>query len=295
MMMPLVFTLFTLGAAPTVTVERNIVYATVGGDKLMLDLARPNTPGPHPVLVGFHGGAWKYGNRSDLSKPVGDLLDFAGSGPRSMIEVMAEQGFAVASVSYRLAPKHQWPAQIVDAKTAVRFLRANADKFNLDADRIGAFGFSAGGHLAALLGTVESEPSMEGDLYSDHTSKVNCVVDFFGPTDMTLYTVTPGLEKAYMVPLFGDRYSRKPEAYKQASPLNHVSKAAAPFLIFHGTVDVVVPIIHSERLADKLTEAKVPNQLVTIRGKGHGWSGQTAIETRNQTMKFFSEHLKVAK
>src|SRR5262245_33421717 len=103
-MTPVVLMLVSLSAAPEVKVEKDVLYATLGGEKLMLDIARPATPGPHPLLIGFHGGAWKYGSRKDLSKPVGSLLDFGATGPRSLIEVMAEQGYAVASVSYRLAP-----------------------------------------------------------------------------------------------------------------------------------------------------------------------------------------------
>lgn len=294
-MSPLLLTLALVTTAPTVKVERDIVYATIDGVKLTLDLARPSTPGPHPLLVGFHGGAWKGGNKRDLSRPTISLLDFGNTGPRSLLEVMAEDGYAVASVGYRLAPEHKWPAQIIDAKTAVRFLRANAKLYDIDPTKVGAFGFSAGGHIAALLGVTDQSSGLEGELFKEQSSQVNCVVDYFGPTDMSLYAESPGLESGFMVPLLGARYAKKPEVYKEASPLYHVSKDDAPILIFHGTVDVIVPIIHSERFYDKLQEAKVPSRLVCVQGKGHGWGGQTAIDNRKETLRFFDKHLKGAK
>lgn len=287
-----ILSLFVLSAAPSVTTEKDIVYATAGGEKLMMDIARPSKPGPYPVLVGFHGGAWKYGSRKDLSKPVSVLWDFGATGPRSLIEVIAESGYVVVSVSYRLAPTHKWPAPLEDAKTAIRFLRANAAKYDIDPDQVGAFGFSAGGHIAALLGTVEKDAGLEGTLYPEQSSKVKCVVDWFGPTDMTLYAESIGLEKAYMVPFLGAKFADKPDLYKQASPICHVCKDNAPFLIIHGTADVIVPIIHSERFLDKLTEAKVPARMISVKGKGHGWEGQPAIDCRNESIKFFDGHLK---
>jgi acetyl esterase/lipase len=294
-MTPLLLTLFTLSAAPAITVERDVLYATAGGEKLMLDIARPTTPGPYPVLVGFHGGAWKYGNRRDLSKPVGGMLDFGSAGPRSLIELIAEQGYVVVSASYRLAPTHKWPAQIEDAKTAIRFLRANAKKYDIDPEHVGAFGFSAGGHIVALLGTVDKSEGLEGTLYPEHSSKVQCVVDYFGPTDLTLYAESDGLEKAYMKPFLGAKFKDKPDVYKQASPLFHVKSNAAPTLIVHGTADVIVPIIHSERFLEKLTEANVPSRMITVKGKGHGWEGQPAVDARIESVKFFDSYLKAKK
>lgn len=287
-----VLSLWVLSAAPSVTTEKDIVYATAGGEKLMLDIARPSKPGPHPVLVGFHGGAWKYGSRKDLSRPVGTLLDFGATGPRSLIETIAESGYVVVSVGYRLAPAHKWPAPLEDAKTAIRFLRANATKYDIDPEQVGAFGFSAGGHIVSLLGTVGKDAGFEGTLYPEQSSAVKCVVDYFGPTDMTLYTEAVGIEKAYMVPFLGAKFADKPDLYKQASPINYVSKDASPFLIVHGTADLIVPIIHSERFLDKLNDAKVPARMISVKGKGHGWEGQPAIDCRNESIKFFDGYLK---
>ncbi|CAN5234296.1 hypothetical protein BH11PLA2_BH11PLA2_26020 [soil metagenome] len=282
----------TLNASPSIKVERDVVYTTVDKMELKLDIARPTTPGPHPAAVGFHGGAWKYGSKQEISKPFKGMKDFGGTGPTSLLEYIAEQGYVAVSVQYRLAPDHKWPAQINDAKTAVRYLRANADKYGIDKDHIGAFGFSAGGHLAALLGTVDKDAGLEGTDYLDQSSQVQCVVDYFGPADMSLYAATPGIEKAYMRPLLGTTFAEKPEVFRQASPVCHVTKNAAPFLILHGNMDIIVPIIHSERLDAKLKSVGVESTLIPVNGKGHGWEGDAANESRKMAIEFLGKHLK---
>ena len=282
-------------AADALKVERDVVYATVDNEKLLLDLARPTTPGPHPCVVCLHGGAWKFGNKKDLSR-VGrnDLTEVAIAARVSLIESLAAQGYVAVSVGYRLAPKAKFPAQIEDAKTAVRFLRANAAKFGLDPTRVAALGFSAGGHLAALLGTTDKDAGFDGPLYPEQSSAVQCVVDFFGPTDLTLYAEAEGIEKAYMVPLLGTRYGAKPEVYRKASPLEHVSKSAPPFLILHGTADFIVPVIHSERLHKKLLDAGVKSELRTVPGEGHGWTGPVLLDTMATVAKFLDANLKTS-
>jgi acetyl esterase/lipase len=137
-------------AAPlAVTVERNVLYDTIDGQKLYLDVARPKDGGPHPCVVVFHGGAWRGGSRRDIS--VGDKDKDGKVGP-SILEDVAARGYVAVAPSYRLAPKFLFPAQIQDARAAVRFLRANAKAYGIDPDRVAAAGFSAGGHLALLLG-----------------------------------------------------------------------------------------------------------------------------------------------
>lgn len=278
--------------APAVKVERDVLYATIDGVDLKLDIAYPETPGPHPAAVGFHGGAWKYGSRREISVPNSAIFDFGGTGRLSLMEHLAQQGYVCASVEYRLAPKHQWPAPIIDAKTAIRFLRENAEKYHLDKDRVAAFGFSAGGHIAACLGTMDKDAGYEGELYPKQSSKVQCVVDYFGPADLTLYVATPGIESAYMKPFLGSKFADKPDVYKNASPVNFVDKNDPPFLMMHGTLDVVVPIIHSERLDAKLKAAGVDSTLVSVKGKGHGWEGDTAVTTRKQAIEFMDRQLK---
>jgi acetyl esterase/lipase len=280
-----------LGDPPAqMTKQPDVPFAEIDREKLQLDLVIPSGKGPHPCIICWHGGAWKAGSRKDLST-TGGILDFGTKG-KSLLEVLAEQGYVAVSPSYRLAPKHVWPAQIIDAKTAIRYLRENAAKYNIDPERIGAMGFSAGGHLAALAGTAQKVPEFEGQLFPKQSSQVKCVVNFFGPADLTLYTETPGIERGFMQPLFGGPSSEKLADMKKASPVNHVSKESVPFMIIHGTLDVVVPIKHSELLHKKLTEAGVPSEFIRMSFKGHGWLGESAAHSVTQSVKFFDKHLK---
>jgi acetyl esterase/lipase len=280
---------FVIGAPASaadmpVKVERNILYATAGGEELMLDLAAPTSGGPYPAVLLLHGGAWTMGSRKDLS-----VSDRKGS--PSLIEQIAAQGYVVASASYRLAPKHKFPAQIEDARTAVRFLRTNAKKYNLDPDKIAAGGFSAGGHLALLLGLADKD-SFKNDEYPEQSSRVQCVVDFFGPTDMSLYAASEAVEDIYMVPFLGKACKTDKTVYAKASPIEYVTKDDPPILIIHGNVDFVVPIVHSERLLKKLTDAGVKGEMITVKGEGHGWDGKAAVKSTQDAIRFLDEHLK---
>lgn len=285
----------------------NLTYATEGRTALQLDFVAPKTSGPHPCVVCLHGGAWKAGSRKDLSTPAlwadfgiaGALPRAAGTRditaplrtkrePASLLDVLASQGFAAASVSYRLAPKNKFPTQIRDVKTAVRYLRAHAKELNIDPDRIAALGFSAGGHLASLLGTCSEVPEFEGELYAEQSSRVCGVVNFFGPADLTLYTQTPGIEQAFMVPLLGTASRDDLDVYKKASPIEHVSADDPPFLHIHGTVDLLVPMIHSERLHAKMKQAGVSSELMPMAGKGHGWFGPEAAVSTARAIQFLN-------
>lgn len=267
-----------------VKVERNIPFTTAGGEKLMLDLAAPKEGGPYPAVLMLHGGAWSLGTRKDLS--VADK-----TGTPSIIEQIAARGYVVASASYRLAPKHKFPAQIEDARTAVRFLRANSKTYNLDPEKIGAGGFSAGGHLALLLGLADKDAFKNDDL-PEHSSRVNCVVSFFGPTDLSLYSASEGIEDAYMVPFLGKACKTDKTVYAKASPLEYVTKDDPPVRMIHGTADFVVPILHSERLLKKLQDTGVKSDLITMRGEGHGWDGKAATKSTDDAVQFLDEHLK---
>src|SRR5262249_34792242 len=187
--------------------------------------------GPVPVVVGLHGGGWRMGKRQDLAK---------------LTELLAAQGFAAATVTYRLAPQHRFPAQVEDCKAAVRWLRANARKFKLNPDRVGAVGFSAGAHLACLLGTAGAGAGLEGD--GGHPAQpggVQPVVGFFGPTAFTTKPWRRAVEALYRVPFLGGTSEEKAELYKKASPIVYVGKGGPPFLFFHGTEDKLVGIDNS--------------------------------------------------
>lgn len=267
-------------AKPVVKVSRDVLFDTIDGTRLYMDVAVPEGDGPFPCVVMFHGGAWSMGSRRDLS---------------SVIETVAGRGYVAASASYRLAPKHKFPAQIQDARSAVRFLRANAKDHKIDADRIGTAGFSAGGHLALLLGLAGKVDGWDAGANLETSPKVRCVVDFFGPADLSLYGKSPGLEDAYMVPVFGKQCKTDPEIYKKASPVTYVTKDAPPVLLVHGTFDLVVPVVHSEGLHKKLKDAGATAELITVRGAGHGWEGAALARSTEDALKFLETHLKDAK
>ena len=264
----------------------DLAYSTADRKNQKIDLVVPRAGGPHPVVVCLHGGAWKFGSRKDLSKPPKNPEP--GADPRCFLDRLAEKGFAAASAGYRFAPKDKFPAQIADAKAAVRYLRANAKSLNLDPDRIAIMGFSAGGHLAALVGTTSGRPEFDPGIFPDQSDRVCCVVNFFGPTDLSLYRETPGLDRAYLVPLLG---SAENEVHLKASPVEYVTKDAPPFLTIHGTADLIVPILHAERLHEKLLSVGAKTEFLPVKGEGHGWEGEAAKETSAAAIRFLTQHL----
>lgn len=286
----------TLATAPkpAVRVVPDVTYATVGKEKLQLDLVLPAGPGPYPVVLVFHGGAWTGGSRKELTAPSMSIPGITPNPSKDVgiLENLARRGYAAATVSYRLAPKAKFPAQIEDAKTAVRFLRANAKKYDLDPDRVGAMGFSAGGHLALLLGTTDSKAGLDGKDYPDQSSRVKCVIDFFGPTDMSLYAESPGVVESFIVAFLGKECLTDPNCFKRASPIEYVSQASAPTLFIHGTMDFVVPIVHTEKMYKKMKEAGVPVALHKVPWKGHGWEDRDASrEAAAAALEFLNTHL----
>jgi acetyl esterase/lipase len=246
-----------ISAQNQVVSETDVAFGEAGGEKLLLDVYRPQkAEGKRPAVVLVHGGGWR----------GGDKRGFAWHGQR-----LAEKGFVAFSVNYRLAPKHTYPAQLDDCQRAVRWVRANATQYGVDPQRIGAVGSSAGGHLVALLGTRDTRDKTE-DALSKFSSKVQCVVDYFGPTDLR-----PNADRlpAQTVRNFiGKDASEAPELYADASPVTHVSKDDALFLIVHGTNDNTVPMAASEKLLNALKQAGVDATLLKIEGAGHGFHNQ---------------------
>lgn len=274
----------------------DVLYAETAEGKLKLDLVVPKGAGPHPCVICFHGGAWRAGNRKDLTKAsLFGTPEKKDEKEFNLLEMLVKQGYAACSVSYRLAPKSRFPAQIEDAKTAVRFLRKNAADYKLDPDRFAALGFSAGGHLASLLGVTDSTAGFDGKLYPETASRVQTVIDYFGPTDMTLYAETPSLVEGFLVPLFGQSVRTDSQLLAKASPIEYVTKQSPPTLIVHGNLDFVVPIIHSERFYKKLTEAGVKTEFLVMKGKSHGWAGSEGEPSSKVLVKFLDDNLKAKK
>jgi acetyl esterase/lipase len=264
-----------------VDAKKDITYATVGDTKLQLDLYSPKgLDHPAPAIVVIHGGGWMAGKRQDMTW---------------MCERLAERGYVAATVSYRFAPKHRFPAQIEDVKAAVRYLRANAKEYHIDPDRIGATGVSAGGHLSMMLGLMDSSDGLEGDGGNpDQSSKVQCVVNFVGPVDLVRENYTPAQTQILTAWVGGDP-KEKQEDIKAGSPFTYISKGDAPLLCFFGTKDPLVSHDQAMVVADALTKAGVPGRVELLLGAGHGWSGKEMERTVEATLAFFDQHLKSEK
>lgn len=271
-----------------IKVEKNIPYVTNGHPKQVLDLYLPtqNSDKPLPLVIWIHGGAWMAGDKAN--PPVMYLLD---------------KGFAVASVEYRFVQDAIWPAQIHDCKAAIRFLRANATKYHLDPQHFGVGGDSAGGHLAAVVGTSGGVKELEGELgNAGVSSEVQAVVDWFGPTDLLVLGAQSGPNsvlnhEAADSPesrLMGGPIQEKRELAKTANPLTYISKNDPPFLIMHGDKDNLVPLAQSIMLAKALIDAGVETTMITVPGAWHEGPEFHNPENRRIMEEFFARHLKVA-
>jgi acetyl esterase/lipase len=259
-----------------VRVIRNIPYVNGGKNSQSLDLYLPEkTHKPVPLIVAIHGGGWQAGDKSQ----------FPGGG-------LVRAGFAVASINYRLTQQATWPAQIYDCKAAVRWLRAHAKEYKIDPHHVGAWGASAGGHLAALLGTGGDVKELEGDEGNlDQSSDVQAVCDFFGPTDLTKIKDEHVAGDA-LTHLFGGPLRDHPDQAKQASPITYVTKDDAPFLIMQGSKDPLVHPEQSQWLDEALKKAGVESHLVIVEGAGHGGPQFMTPERAKMILTFFDKHLK---
>jgi len=286
LVLPFVFALM-LGAQSTprrvavpddVLVERDITYYTIQGQRMGMDIARPKTPGPHPGVLLIHGGGFRSGSRDSFLPGAIQL---------------ARHGYVAATASYRLAPRFQFPALIHDVKTSVRFLRANAARFNLDGDYIGTAGASAGGTLALFLGVTRHTPEFEGQgPHNEFSSAVQCVVNLYGRSDLT--TSYGGSRNAADVlpSLVGGELPWAHKEHLRASPLFWVTPSSAPVLSIHGTLDLNVPYTQSVALHHRLQSAGVDAELETIEGAGHGFKGADAERADHRMIEFFDKHLK---
>lgn len=265
----------------------SLTYCKVGDEELKLDLARPKDgKGPYPALVFVHGGGWAGGNRSGH---VGNALE------------AASRGYVAVTVSYRLAPKHPFPAAIEDVKCAVRWLRAHAKEYGVDPNRIGAAGDSAGGHLVGLLGTAGASAGLEGKGgYEKESSKVQAVVSLYGPFDLGhMWEKTPTQPEAQgtlvrflLKGFLGDEPEKAGETYKKASPITYAAKDNPPFLLIHGTADLLVPIEQTERFAARLREVGANVEVLRIDKAGHGFGGKDREQVLAAMAEFFDKHLK---
>lgn len=266
-----------LVAPAGVSYERDIEFGVGGNQPLRLDLARPEQlPQAVPCVVIIHGGAWRGGDKTAHT----DLLF-----------KFAQAGYVAVTVQYRFCPQNPFPAQVEDVKCAVRFVRANADRLGVDPRRIGAMGFSAGAHLAMLLGVMGREDQLEGQGgWPEQPSQVQAVVAFFGPTDLMADDL-PVVSQALVKDFLGGLPQEAPEAARRASPVSYVSKGDAPLLIFQGTRDPLVPHTQAYRMVEALTRAGVPGRVELLVNAAHGWKGAELDHTVEQSFRFFDDRL----
>ena len=203
--------------------------------------------------------------------------------------MMTAHGYLVVSINYRLYPAAQFPAMIQDVKCAVRFLRANAAQYNLDPNRIGAVGVSAGGHLAALLGTTDASAGWDVGEYLDQSSRVQAVIAMAGVMDLSRNFPNADIEAMRRVG-FGEFNM------VEASPISHVSPDAPPFLLIHGDRDEVVPVEQSQRMYERLVQANVPARLVVVQNAAHSFTAPegttpTIPEVNQIILDFLAQHL----
>lgn len=259
---------------------RDLEYVPNGHERQKLDLYLPEkADGPLPVIVWIHGGAWRAGSKN-----------YCPAVPYSA------KGFAVAGINYRYSQQAVFPAQIQDCKAAIRWLRANAKKYNLDPDHIGVWGASSGGHLVSLVGTSAQVKELEGTGGNlDQSSRVQCVVDWFGHSDLRAGPGPRDDPKHPVAQLLGGTTNKEKDKATLASPVAHITKDCPPFLIMHGDKDMSVPMVQSEILNEALMKAGVPVTFVKIAGAGHGGKEFQSPQVQQQIEEFFTLHLKPSK
>ena len=275
-----------------VTIERDIVYARVGDRDLPLDIYVPDKVAkPMPVIIWVHGGGWKGGSKGGISRPIGAL----------------SRGYALISVEYRLSGEAIWPAQIEDCKAAVRWTRANAKKYGLDPDRIGAWGSSAGGHLVAMMGVAADVTKFDKHKkHADVSARVQAVCDWFGPTDFIqmdahrpegarLVHDDPGSPESRLVggPIQEEPYR---SICADANPITYVTKDDSPILIMHGDMDMSVPVHQSELFYKSLKKAGVDATFYVVKGGGHGFRDakkDTPEDLSNMALDYFDKQFGV--
>ena len=266
---PIPFTLY--GEALT-----DLAYCTAGASLQKMDVYFPDSGGPWPVLAYVHGGSWMHGDKAEA-------IMFA--------DRMTSQGYLVASINYRLYPEGKFPNMIEDVKCAIRFLRAHAGDYNLDANRIAAIGPSAGGHLVSLLGTSDVNARWDVGEYLEQSSRVQAVVAMAPVTDLTRSFPNADIEAMRGVG-FGE------DNILLASPITHVTPDDPPFLLIHGERDELVPYEQSQLMYDRLVQANVPAHLVMVQRAGHSLtapdgSATPTFDEINQTiLNFLAQYLK---
>lgn len=268
-------------------VVRDVVFGTGGGRDLTMHVVLPKAKRdvPMPAYVWIHGGGWQGGTKE---------------GGVGQVAPLVRNGFVGATIEYRLTGEAPFPAQIEDCKCAIRYLRAKSEEYNIDVDRIAVGGSSAGGHLAALVGTSGGVKELEGNGgWPDQSSRVQAVVDLYGPTDFKQFVTAKGYE-GHNRPgspesklLGGGEVLANPDGIRRVNPITYVDQDDPPFLILHGTDDRTVPPNQSEAMHQVLQAAAVESKLHVIQGAGHGGPEFSKPEVRQMQKDFLLKTFKV--
>ncbi len=245
--------------------QRDIEYAKAGDTSLKLDFYRPaNASKPLPCIVAIHGGGWESGKKADMLN--------------LMVMPFVVRGYVAASVDYRLAAQAKYPAAIQDVKAAIRYLRANAQQYFIDPDKIIVVGVSAGAHLAMMAAYATDVPAFENVGGNEGvSSKVQGCIQFYGPTDLTAeWARTNGIVERFL----GKKYEEAPELYAEASPITYVKADSVPTLMFHGTIDDTVVVAQADALAEKLKSVNAPYFYDKVPGWPHLMEAQLDLNKR---------------
>jgi len=256
--------------------ELNVTYAKLGDISLQMDIYRPEpTKKPSAAVVVIHGGAWMGGQRQDVA---------------ALSKKISEKGMLAATVSYRLAPKSVWPAMLDDVQTAVRYLRANAKQYNIDPNRIGAAGASAGGHLALMLGVRDTRDKAT-PFYPTVSSRVSAVFDIFGPTDFSDF---PKDFDGMFALVLGKPRKDADSEIRDASPISFVDKHSAPVFIYQGMTDPLVNFKQSKKLEDRYRKLGLKVEAVYLEGIGHEYkeSDPRCVDAMLRGIDFLAKHLR---
>src|SRR6476660_3963488 len=238
-------------AEPTIDVLRNQVFVERDSGPLSADVYRPHGPGPFPGMLVVHGGAWRMGARADFA---------------TLAHGLAERGYTAVAIDYRLAPTYKCPAQIYDCQAAVRWMRSNASERKIDPTRIGGFGYSAGGHLVALLGTLDDKDLREPGLPANAPSaRLQVVVAGGAPCDFRLL---PGNSERVAFWIGGTRY-KMPNEYRDASSASFITADDPPMFFFHGQQDLLVPVASPTEMVKLLKGAHVTAEMCVVKDAGH--------------------------
>lgn len=275
-------------------VESNAVYGMYSGLALLMDVHSPESANGYGIILvpgtGFHAPL-AYDAPPPKESPA--VANYATP--------LVKAGYTVFVVNYRVAPRFRYPAAIEDVQRAVRYIRHNASSYGIHAERIGAVGVSSGGYLVDMLGVLEGAGNAEdSDPVNRESSRVQCVVSFFGPTDLIRVPSSPAETDFLGMALTIGRRTLPPtsieyKTYREASPVYHVRKDAPPFLLIHGEADTVVPIQNSELLEEALRAAGVPVKFLRAPGVGHGpdfLSAKNLPEYLNEMTRWFDQRLR---